>query len=676
MKKLCFLILLPFYIQSQNTVGVNQNFNAFVEYTQQSFSKDTVVLYRPYELPIRIPIIKDNFGYKATYKGFFEYKEELLRKDGYFTGRVYLKVFTDYRFRLEIEHSISKTAEKPYFMIPGVLYGAANNQNDKTINLNYGKTINKYNTADIQTRADRATHSGVICIKNNQVLLVGCQETALGKDTLYRISELEPLYPYNGIFIYTSPPKQDKIGFSIGYKHIPFRYKGLQSVLEKESFDTSHTEGWIEKKMGKVLSFKTLYYISNATHGIRSYDKALRCYYKEFHEEPQAKTTRTEALETLKNAILKDAWLPKQKFFFTSNDTLNTPNFESIIAMQVAYALLKAATKTNDYAAIDTVKKYANAFCSNAQSLSFEQINRSKILQKKDSSIQTEIDFLNGKAWFFLLKSYSQLDKKESLWLNTSKNILDKIALNIKTNGEILIYKDVNMNKEFENRPSNGCWFVPAFALLYEINKESKYLTIAENAIQFYYNFYIKETILGAPNSKNAVLDEEINLAFIKSCYELHRLTRKMDYIKMAMDAFAYEFSWKFCYNSKHSNFPLRKLNFPTSGGNIRSKKYPYIHQMSNLIAYEMYYFYSITKDTYLYQRLKDTNKWGLSTFNKHDSEFGFGKKGWSSSQFYQSDALQNDTPWDGGILKKYHPLAASAVLLNVSEDIPDEFFE
>ncbi|TAF73117.1 MAG: hypothetical protein EAZ53_13750 [Bacteroidetes bacterium] len=691
MKRILLFICLPFLIKAQNAVGINQNFKAFIEYSQSSFLKDTIVLHRPYENPIRIPITKDNFGYKASLKGVFEYREELLRKDGYFTGRVFLKVFTDYRFRLEIEHSINKTPEKPYFMIPGVLYGSNNSAGKgKNIKFNYGKTLDKYITSDIAVRADRSSHPSVIAIKDNKVMMVACQEAALGKDTLHRISTLEPLFPYNGIFIYTSGAKQDKIGFSIGYKHIPFRYKGKQSALEKESFDTSHTEGWIEKKMGKVLTFKTLYLIDQATLGIRSYDKALRCYYKEFHEEPIARATRTEALEKLKKALIKDAWLPDKKYFYVTNDNQNEGDIAWTGGMQVAYPLLKAALKTNDFAAIDTVKKYCDEICTNAINPKSGLFQEAKVDGKYvttgwwkwnndwkgDTNKYSHTGYLNGQALYFLLKSYILTDKKEKLWFNTSTKILDKIALSAKSSGEIASYFDKNTGLGIGYGEFQGCWFVPAFALLYDLNNDIRYLNIAEKAVLYYYKYHLKAEVFGMPLDTYSSVDEEGNLAFIKACYELHRITRKMDYIRMAMDAFAYEFSWKFCYNSKHSNFPLRNLNFPTSGGSITSTHNVHIHQMGNLIGLEIYYFYSITKDPYLYQRLKDTSKWGLCTFNRFDGEFAFGKEGWATEQFYHSDAVQDDAPWDGGVWKKYLPWAASCVLLNVAEDIPDEFFE
>lgn len=684
-----FLLLFHFAI-SQNNLGLNQNFKYFLEYSQTIFQKDTIVLYQPYENPIKIPITKDNFGYKASYKGIFEYREELLRKDGYFTGRVFVKVFTDYRFRLEIEHKISKTNEIPYFMIPGVLYGTNNkNGNGKNIKFNYGKTLSKYITSDLQVRADRSSHPSIISIKNNKILMIGFQESSLGIDTLFRISTFEPLYPYNGIFVYSSDLKYDKIGFSIGYKHLPFRYIGKQSINNLISFDTSHTEGWIEKKMGKVLSFKTLYYVGNANNGIRSYDQALRNYYKEFHEEPSKCELRQDAISSLKSALLQDAWLPKEKYFYLSNTNQNEGNIAYSGGMLVAYSLLKMGNKNNDISAIDTAKSYCNEICENAINPKSKLFYEAKINGKyevagwwQNTIWQTDTNkfahsaCVNGQAVYFLLKSYQLMNEKDKLWLKTSTNILNKVAFSIKETGEIASFFDKNSGKGIKYGQFQSCWFVPAFALLYDITNDLKYLEIAEKSIKYYHTYLINGEVYGTPLDTFESVDEEGNLAFIKACYELHKLTRNMDYIRMAMDAFSYEFSWKFCYNSKHSNFPLRQLKFPTSGGSITSTHKVYVHQMGNIIASELYYFYSITQDLYLKNRLKDICKFGLCTFNRFDNQFGFGKKGWATEQFYHSDASQDGENWDGGIWNAYLPWAAACVLLNLSEDIPNDFFE
>lgn len=142
--------------------------------------------------------------------------------------------------------------------------------------------------------------------------------------------------------------------------------------------------------------------------------------------------------------------------------------------------------------------------------------------------------------------------------------------------------------------------------------------------------------------------------------------------------ALHYEFSWKFAYNTRHVNEPLKTLNWSSSGGSITSSHNIHIHQKGNLVAEEIYYTYKLTKDPYILSRLKDTLNWGLGTYNREDNYFGFGKKGFATEQFFHSDGKQDDVNRvvDGGIWKDYLSWAASCVLLSSTADIPDEYYK
>jgi len=98
---------------------------------------------------------------------------------------------------------------------------------------------------------------------------------------------------------------------------------------------------------------------------------------------------------------------------------------------------------------------------------------------------------------------------------------------------------------------------------------------------------------------------------------------------------------------------------------------------MGNLIAAEMYYLWQQTKDEYIYNRLKDTCIWGLGCFNRFDNEFGFGKTGYSTEQFFYTDALVCPwwRPWDGGVWEANLSWASACYILSAADDIPDEFF-
>jgi len=188
---------------------------------------------------------------------------------------------------------------------------------------------------------------------------------------------------------------------------------------------------------------------------------------------------------------------------------------------------------------------------------------------------------------------------------------------------------------------------------------------------------YHKGELWGTPMDTGDAVDEEGNLAYITGLTTLHKTTGEKKYLNHLLHALHYEFSWKFAYNTRFENEPLKSLNWSSCGGSITSTHNLHIHQMGNLITEEMYYAYQQTKDPYILSRLKDTLNWGLGTFNRHNGQFGFGKKGCATEQFFHTDGIQDDpnrTP-DGGIWKHYLSWAAACVLLSSAADIPDEYY-
>lgn len=141
------------------------------------------------------------------------------------------------------------------------------------------------------------------------------------------------------------------------------------------------------------------------------------------------------------------------------------------------------------------------------------------------------------------------------------------------------------------------------------------------------------------------------------------------------MDGLHWEYSWKFPYNVAHTNEPLKSMNWSSSGGSITSSHNVSVHQMGNLVAVEMYYLFTKLNDRYIEDRLKDVCIWGLGTYNIKDNDFGFGKTGQATEQFYYTDGLVGWKPWDGGIWECSLSWASACVLLSCAEDIPSEFF-
>ncbi|MBN1997222.1 hypothetical protein JW935_06710 [candidate division KSB1 bacterium] len=266
--------------------------------------------------------------------------------------------------------------------------------------------------------------------------------------------------------------------------------------------------------------------------------------------------------------------------------------------------------------------------------------------------------------------------RRNSDWLDAARQVIDTAVNSQNEQGAYAAQFDPASGRGVDYDGFQGCWFAAGAARLGYITGESRYIDSALKALAHYNTWHKRGELYGTPMDTKKAVDEEGNLAFIAACAELHKITGRENILDMAMDGLNWEFTWKFAYNTVHSNDPLRRLKWSSCGGSVTSTHNVHIHQMGNLVAGDIYYLFTQIKDPYIADRLTDTCIWGLGTFNRFPGDFGFGGEGWATEQFFHSDGLQDDnTPWDGGVWKGHLPWASACVLMNCAEDIPDEYF-
>lgn len=195
----------------------------------------------------------------------------------------------------------------------------------------------------------------------------------------------------------------------------------------------------------------------------------------------------------------------------------------------------------------------------------------------------------------------------------------------------------------------SGMWIVAALAYYSWLTGDRKYMDIMKRSEQHYYDHYVKRVeCYGAPLDTDKATDSEGILAFVKAVRYLHEITGEQLYLDHMRDAFDYEFTFKFCYNSPIQIPPLSKVGWSSCGGSVTSVSNPHIHPMSSNIVDEMLYYVLNTEDDYVRQRMQDTVGWGCQTYNRYDREFDFGLKGWMSERFCHSEGLVTERYEDG----------------------------
>ncbi len=628
------------------------------------------------------PLKLENNRISADLGEYGFYSETLQTNRNAASGNVELTVRTAEPFLVECDFEFEKTGNAPYFMIPGVLYGTNNlKSGGDQPKLDYAGKIGGANdsiSSKFSTRSDRSSHPGVITVDDKIVRLVGVREIMRGAE--YESKDVyESRFVNTGLLLDTSEKTKDVVGFTLGYEHFPRRYKG-KVPFEKAPQANRYRFGWIKNLTGKRLSVKTFYF-ADAAKDLRDSAKAVRAYYYNLHESPAKRATRQEALEKLTRAQTDDAFLPDRRIFYVTAKNPGEGDIAWTGGMQNAYPLLKAALKLKDRRAEAAATAFIDNLTNNAMNeranLFYEANVNGKWQVTGWWNYPNHTAYLNGQASYYVLKSYELTGRKNRKWLDAARDVIDTAVKSQNRDGAYAAQFDAANGRGIIYDEFQGAWFAPGAALLAKITGEKRYETSASKALRHYNEWHKRGELYGTPmDTKNAV-DEEGNLAFIVGCAELHKLTNNPEILRMAKDALDWEWTWKFAYNTVHTNEPLRALKWSSAGGSITSTHNVHIHAMGNLVAGEIYYFSTKLPDQYIADRLRDTCIWGLGTFNRFDGEFGFGKTGWATEQFFHSDAVQDvNEPFDGGVWYDFLPWSAACILLNVTENIPNRFFE
>jgi hypothetical protein len=704
-------LLVPAGCQNENGRGVPKGDEAVWQGNAGGmFSRQDIIVKTEAGKTFHFPVKIVGNSITSELGPFGLYTEELVVKDNTTTlGKVSLKIAGDEGFIVQCPFAMPKPRGKPYFMIPGFLYGSNNlkGSDGKQPKFDYGGKVSYPNSSLWYIRADRSTHPGVITVANNRVSMVGIGHRMIGHEQ-EPADVWSPRYVFNGVMLDSSDPAEDRVGFQLGYENAPGRYSWTwnDSRIPREN---AYRFGWIRNAKGKTLTTQTFYFTDRAS-SVKAYGKAIEAYYHAFHQPPLKRSQRLEALEKIGTFSATEGYNQDNKFFFLYDGPGG--NMVGDIAwtggMQVAYPLLAAGMRVNNPLFIARATDFIDNLSTQVMNPKAGLLNEEFRAEKGGAGASTgsgsvrgkwnvtgwwgigvnancfdmgdhplHSAYLNGQAAYYLLKAYERNGCKKERWLKTAQTVLDTVLKSQNTAGAYGVFFDPETGKAVDYDGFQSCWFLPGMALLARLTQAPQYRESATKAARYYDSLYATGELFNTPMDTHKAVDQEGNLSFIVATAELHKLTHDRVYLDMARDALDWEFSWKFCYNKAYSHDPLRRLNWSTCGGSITSTHNCTIHQMGTLVAGDIHYLYTQVKDPYIASRLKDTCVWGLGTYNRVDNDFGFGKVGHATEQFTYTDGLvlAKRSFWDGGVWEVNLTWASACVLNCVADDIPDEFF-
>lgn len=582
---------------------------------------------------------------------------------------------------------------RPFYLIPGVLYGTNNlaHSSGRQPQLAWRGLEEYPRTPVFQTRIDRSSHGLVMAYQ-------GQQWTALRMDEVGRDSNGS--WSYNGLSVDTQKTVGDHLGVSLGYRHYPVLYRGK---LGRDSNTLGPVVGPVSFQRGKMWSvFGEVYSLEKAVRA--DFGRILRVVYRRIHQPPNHRMPRHKVVEALTEALVGDGYLMDWHYFptvvsETPEDEESNGDVGWTGGMQVAYPLLRAGawSPAAETIAVDYIEHLLSEGIHPGSGLFYESKNQENwkmegwwtpLLNLCDPETGKTVAaahsaYINGQASCYLLKSAAWREVSRNggadavRWRDVVLGVLRGVLPQQRADGAMPTFLRSDDGRAISHEGFQGAWFMAAAAEAALTEPSGPWLEAAERAASYYLEWLDTLEPWGTPLDTGGAVDEEGNLALITGLCTLHRLTGKQIWLDGLLRALDFECSWKFAYNTHFEHEPLKSLGWPSCGGSITSTHNIHIHPMGNLVVEEFYYAVKLTGDPYLESRLRDTLNWGYGIFNRFDGEFGFGKRGWATEQFFHSDAIRDDLSRkpDGGIWPAFIPWAASCALLSTCAAIPAEYY-
>ena len=574
-----------------------------------------------------------------------------------------------------IQQSYALISEEcPILLSPGYIY----NTNNATLSeglspqVVYGGRAATPESSVFNFRADRSSHSSILANLTKGVFGICLNEGKVIGDKFF----------YNGLGLDVSNNENNTVSVFFGYENYPARYNGNCNPRISGRWSGEPEFGWFDLKKGKTCHFQHIIYLGKLKESF-VFAEPLRLFYYYLRPEisPSSRDPKHIA-ELICEAILKDS-VVEECGLFRVIDKKDECDIGWTGGIMVAYPLLLAGLKWEIEPArevsIEAIDSLVNNGFNEHSGFFYDAWIDGKWTVDgwwKIWAGGNHLAYTNGQSIYYILSSYSVLPQdiksQKQNWIDRCSGILDKALQSQKSTGEF----PASFNPE-DGSPGNivgfgGCWFLPALLKAYETTGDKKYLYAVQKAEPFYFDWLKTLEVWGTPIDAEGAVECEGNLPLVMAEHLLHKYTGDPFYLDHLKFAVQYDLTWKWAYNTYLENPPLSELNWKSLGGNSASTCNIHLHPMSSMILGDLLYLYKVTGDDYYYHRYEDAVNFGLQCINTEKIEYGFGKAGWGTEQFFHTDALQGQGPPDGGIWTRYLPWATAVVLKGIVSDSPE----
>ena len=561
----------------------------------------------------------------------------------------------------------------PRFFLPGVIYGT--NRGDAPLLVDSNNPRLRH-SSDFPAspwwmfRSDRLSHPCAFAWADGRMMGLAASPYYVVKEGLR--TPWEP--GITGEFdLYTGfgCTLDGEIWYTLGYENAPWFFLDSHQPFPRAEMGPN----CITLEKGESISVQ-LHLFDFPAEDERGLHTALKWVYSRYHESPRRLCTVEKTVQSIAEAIARDAWLPDCHsytcFVFDRGD-----HYE--------YNPLPSISWTNGLSALTPMLQSAHMLGNEAiRAQALEGINhivRHSMNERNDLPFTVEKDgvwsnrgwwydrqrtpghtgYLVGQAVYLILKAYAA-EKAHGIdhpdWLDFAARVIARTEKSRNADGEYPYILSEKTGAGVEYDSFSGAWCMAAAAYYSLLTGDKQYLPGLKLSADWYHSAYIRhQECYGGPLDIDKSIDSEGILSYIRAVRCLHEITGEELYLDYLQDALHYEYTFKFCYNSPIKVPPLSTVGWSSCGGSITSVTNPHIHPMSSSVMGEMAYYLRQREDAYIRSRLEDTKLWSCQCHATFDKEYGIGRKGWMSERFCHSEGLVKERWPDGSLASTWFAL-------------------
>ncbi len=551
---------------------------------------------------------------------------------------------------------------QPYFMIPAVLYGT--NQVDRGIVDEHGIGYNtdpklayrsahvnhdKYISPHWHVRADRSTIPSVIAVCEDRCIAAGIEEASAGRDDQWF---------YNSLGLWTRADG-DSLTVAMGSLDWPARFQRHQSERQPV------LEPLPGRDAGDVAARFYLY--SAAAADRFAYEPFLVSYVAQIQEPPRPGPSVAEATRQIADPLLVDGIDPSHGYFHMFRDADGIRPSSTLLAwagiLQITRPLYQCGKLIGEPryadAAIDMSDRAIREASKAPSGLFFDQIADGKWQSNGWWPALQHSSLINGHACYLILKMAEEHGRLDH-WTQSVRGVLEHVVQHQRDDGRFPSGFDAERGSPTSFRGFAGSFFIAPLLIAARMVGAADFRDPALRALEHYWDEFTNLEWVGVDLDCGGAVDSGSSYSLTRALVELHRQDGDASCLDRLAHVLHYACSYHFSHNTRHRN-PV--CDWSSSGSKVTSTPNVHVDAYAGLLLEDIDYYLQHRPDDYFQQRVDYAVAWAQQAYNRTEAEYGWGKAGWVTEQYYHTYESYFTPDGDGTVWVAYFPWTAGALL-------------